>query len=182
MFLLEKNPLIAAVRTKKELKEAVLSPCSVVFILSCNILTIEENIAFVKEHGKAVFIHIDLAEGIGKDNFGVGYIAKCKADGIISTRSNIIRMAKEVNLKTVQRFFIVDSHSIDTALNAINISGADMAEIMPGIMPSVLKAIKDKIKIPLIAGGLVMTKQHIINALEAGAYAISTSRKELWYM
>ena len=182
MFLLETNPLIAAVRNQDELEKAIKSPCCVVFILSTDILKLEQSIFLVHKNNKSVFIHIDLAEGIGKDNAGIGFVSKCGADGIISTRSNIIKTAKDWNLKTVQRFFIVDSHSIETALDTIKTSGADMIEIMPGIMPSVIKNLTEKIKLPVIAGGLIQTKPQIVEALEAGAYAISTSKAELWYV
>ena len=36
--------------------------------------------------------------------------------------------------------------------------------------------------IPVIAGGLIETKQELTEALKNGAEAISTGKKELWYM
>lgn len=182
MFFLESNPVIAAVRNNYELQQAVKTNCSVIFLLSTNILEINEQIEVIHGYEKSVFIHIDLAEGIGKDNYGLNFIKQCKADGIISTRTNLIKAAKEIGLKTVQRFFIVDSHSIDTALESSKISGADMVEIMPGIIPSVMKVLSHKLSVKMIAGGLIDTKQQIIEAINAGAYAVSTSKKELWYL
>ena len=35
--------------------------------------------------------------------------------------------------------------------------------------------------LPVIAGGLIETKDEIFAALSAGASAISTGKKELWY-
>ncbi len=182
MFLLENNPVIAAVRNKYELQQAAKTNCSVIFLLNTNILEISEQIKIVHDNDKSVFIHIDLAEGIGKDNYGLSFIKECKADGIISTRTTLIKAAKELDLKTVQRFFIVDSHSVDTALESAKISGADMVEIMPGIIPSVMKLLSHKLNVKMIAGGLIDTKQQIIEAINSGAYAVSTSKKELWYL
>jgi glycerol uptake operon antiterminator len=55
------------------------------------------------EAGKKIFIHIDLADGLGKDKTGVEYLASCGADGIISTRAQLIRFANDAGLLTVQR-------------------------------------------------------------------------------
>ena len=75
--------------------------------------------------GKYVMVHIDLAEGIGKDRAGIEFLAGCGVDGIISTRSQIIRFAKDLHLLTVQRFFALDSkgmESIDDAIRNYNFS------------------------------------------------------------
>jgi hypothetical protein len=42
-------------------------------------------------------------------------------DGIISTRTNIIKFARQEGLTTVQRFFIVDSHSVDTTVELVQL-------------------------------------------------------------
>lgn len=102
-------------------------------------------------------------------------------DGIISTKTNIIKLAKEEQLSTVQRFFIVDSRSIDSTIESIKQSKTDMIEIMPGIIPKAISKIKKEIFIPIIAGGLIETETEMKAALDAGAYAISTGSKALWY-
>ena len=63
-------------------------------------------------NNKIIFIHIDLSEGIGKDRSGIEYLSRSGADGIISTRANLIRIAKEFGLLTVQRFFAYDSQGV----------------------------------------------------------------------
>ena len=90
-------------------------------------------------------------------------------------------MAKEEGLLTVQRFFIVDSKAILTAYDAINASNPDMVEIMPGLMPEIIKKFVEKVKPSIIAGGLISTREQIEQALKAGASAISTGKEELWY-
>ncbi len=125
-------------------------------------------------------MHIDFAEGVGRDRAGLLFIQNLGIDGIISTRANIIRMAREFGLATVQRFFIVDSHSVDTAVESIKVSKPDTIEIMPGILPRTITKFKERVKMPVIAGGLIETKGDIIGAIAAGASAISTAKKELW--
>ncbi|MEG1186186.1 MAG: glycerol-3-phosphate responsive antiterminator [Oscillospiraceae bacterium] len=181
MMNLEENPLIAAVRTEEDLAEAILSPVHVIFLLRCNILTLAEEIKKAHAGNKVIFVHADLAEGIGNDKFGIGFIKDSGADGIISTRTNIIRFAKEWKLQTVQRFFIVDSHSIDTAIDTIRTSRPSMIEVMPGVVSKIVKKFYESVHLPVIAGGLMETKKEVLEALDAGASAISTAQKELWY-
>ena len=53
-------------------------------------------------------------------------------------------------------------------------------EILPGIMPKIIKKIKNILNVPIIAGGLIDEKEDVINALKAGAEGISTTDKNLW--
>ena len=176
---LECFPIIAAIRNDRW-QLAVDSPAEVLFYLEASILTVKEHIRQAHEAGKVIFIHMDLAEGIGKDKAGLQYLVRCGVDGIISTRVNIIKAAKELDLFTVQRFFIVDSHSVDTTVEAIKSSKADMIEIMPGIVTKVVADLKSRLSIPIIAGGLIETRKELEEATKSGASAISTSKQELW--
>ena len=50
---------------------------------------------------------------------------------------------------------------------------------MPGVIPKALRPFSRQ-EIPVIAGGLIETKQEVTAALFAGAIAVSTGKKELW--
>ena len=56
----------------------------------------------------------------------------------------------------------------------------DMAEVMPGVCPRVIRRLTEAGRLPVIAGGMIETKEDMIEALSAGAAGVSTSRKELW--
>ena len=178
---LMKNKVIAAVRTHEELMEAAQSDVKIVFDLAPDILTLEESVNTLHRTGKKFFIHLDLADGIGKDRSGIAYAKNAGVDGIISTRSGIIKVARELEVFTVQRFFIVDSHSIGTTVDALKSSKAHMIEIMPGSVTKVIKRLKANIEVPIIAGGLIETESEALLALKSGASAVSTGAKELWY-
>ena len=68
MLHLEKNPIIAAVRNEEELLEAVKSPVEIIFLLRASILTLKQRIDTVHEAKKLIFVHADLAEGIGNES------------------------------------------------------------------------------------------------------------------
>jgi len=174
------SPVIAAVRTDEEFEAAILSPADTIFFLYPDIM--ELTYIARKAHGrnKQIFIHIDLTTGLGKDQSGLEFAKNARIDGIISTRASMIKLAKKCGLQTVQRFFIVDSRSIDTTVETIRDSKADMVEIMPGIALKSIEKLKARIQPPIIAGGLIETEQEVTLALQSGASAISTGQASLW--
>ena len=175
-----KKKIAAAIRTEKDFSTALQSRVDVVFLLYSNIMTLEENTRKVHEAGKKIFIHMDFAEGLGKDKVGIEYLAKVGVDGILTTRTNIVRMAKEFDLITVQRFFLVDSHSLATSVESIRISNPDIIELMPGIVTKKIREFNAITDVPIIAGGIIETEEEVRAALEAGADVVSTGEVELW--
>lgn len=174
------DPIIAAVRDEQGFSAALDAPPELIFLLKSSILDIREHIARAHEKGKKLFVHVDLAEGIGKDEAGMAHLASLGVDGIISTRTGIVRAAKELGLICVQRFFMIDSRSVDTAAESLVQSRADMVELMPGVACKAITKMKSRTRVPIIAGGLIDEKSEIIAALSAGATAISTGNAELW--
>lgn len=170
----------AAVHTKEQLESALNSDVSSIFHLEPNIKTLSETVKAVHKKGKRLFIHMDLAEGIGKDKYGVEYVKELSVDGIISTRASIIRYAKENELFTVQRFFIVDSQAVATTVESVKNSKPDMIEVMPGIAVKAIERLRTQVMVPIIAGGLIETEEEISEAIKSGAVAVSTGKAELW--
>lgn len=172
--------IIAAVRNATELEFAAKSGVEIIFMLAPNIAQLKTQIDMVHAAGKKIFIHLDLAEGIGKDEYGILFAKEQGVDGIISTRTNIIKLANKAGVFTVQRFFIVDSHSVDTTVESAKLSKADMIEIMPGTVSKVIKKLKKELDMPIVAGGLVESHEEIQDAIECGAAAISVGKREFW--
>ncbi len=174
------TPVIAAVPDILW-KKAVSSPARIIFCLKANLLSIGERIAEAHKKGKAVFVHIDLAEGIGKDKTGLEFLANCGVDGIITTRGNLVRTAKEMGLITVQRLFALDSQGVSGIKDLVSGANPDYIEIMPGVIDKITSRFADG-DIPVIAGGLIETKSEVTSALSCGAVAVSTGKEELWYL
>ena len=150
------DPVIAAVRTEAEFHAAVRSAVGAVFMLKADLMTLP---------------------GLMR---GVEFVAKSGADGIISTKNHMIVMAKEAGLGTVQRFFIIDSGSVVSALDSVRQSKPEYAELMPGVIPKAIKSFVEKAGIPIIAGGLIESEQDVRTALGAGAEGVSTGCRALW--
>ena len=82
---------------------------------------------------------------------------------------------------TVQRFFALDSQGVDSIQELLDNSCPDLREIMPGVIGKIIKRFANA-KVPLIAGGLVETKEDVTSALKLGAFAVSTGKEPLWYI
>lgn len=177
---LEQDPVIAAVSDDKW-ESALDSPASVLFYLSADLLTVQQRITQAHDADKSIFIHIDLAEGIGKDKVGIQYLTSAGVDGIISTKAQLIRFAKDQGLLTVQRFFALDSKGMESIEDVLQNTKPHCMEIMPGVIGKAISRFS-KGHIPVIAGGLLETKSEVTEALRCGATAISTGAKELWYL
>ena len=177
---LEDNPVIAAISDDKW-HDALESPVQVLFYLSANLLTVKERLRQAHEAGKLVMVHMDLAEGIGKDSAGIQYLAACGADGIISTRANMIRLAKNHGLVAIQRVFALDSKGMDSIDEMIKNANPHLIEIMPGVVEKAILRFSGG-KTPVIAGGLIETKSEVTGVLRCGAIAASTGKKELWHV
>ncbi|MBQ6846055.1 MAG: glycerol-3-phosphate responsive antiterminator [Oscillospiraceae bacterium] len=177
---IRKNSVIAAVRSVEDFSKAIKSETEIIFDLNPDISDVKKKVAAAHRFGKKLFIHLDLAGGIGKDTSGILFVKDIGVDGIISTRANIIKSAKAAGFFTVQRFFAVDSQSVDTAVESLKSSKADMVEIMPGVVTKVITALKDRTNVPVIAGGLIECEAEILEAFEMGATAVSTGKTELW--
>ncbi|WP_315522611.1 glycerol-3-phosphate responsive antiterminator [Fusobacterium massiliense] len=179
--LLERNPVIPAVKDSITLEKALYSSNEIVFIIMSNIINIKDYCEKLKLKGKKVYIHIDMIDGLNSTNNGIDYIVNSvKPEGILTTKSNVVAHAYKNNMNVIQRFFILDSLSYEKALQNIKENKIVAAEIMPGLMPKIIKKISSQTNVPIITGGLIKEKEDIINAINAGALSVSTTEVELW--
>ena len=180
--LLELNPIICAIKSDEHLEDAANSDGDIVFLLNEDILSLKDKIEFLHKHNKKVFVHIDMITGISSSPIAVDYMKnELNLDGIITTKTNIVKRAIELDLKVVQRFFFIDSMSLENAIESLRKVKPDAIEVMPGVIQKVIKKMnKTYPNIPIICGGLIDRKEEIINGLAAGAMAISTTDINMW--
>lgn len=180
---IEINPIIAAINELDQLDEALNSPCEIIFLLTGNIFNLKEIANRVKSKGKGLYIDIDLIDGFSKDTWGLEYIVKnIYPDGIITSKENLVRLSKDLGSFTILRLFIMDSISLKNGIQSIKTSRPHAVEIFPGIMPKIMKMVYEKTKTPIIASGLIMDKEDVIEALNSNAIALSSNNINVWYM
>ena len=184
---IEAAPIVAAVKDDQGLEKCLTSDVDAVFVLYGDICTISGIVARIKDSGKIAMVHMDLITGLSPRDISTDFIRKyTKADGIITTKGNLISHAKEIGLATVLRYFVLDSMAlinIERQAHQNRDSQPDMIEILPGIIvPKMIRKICAKSRVPVICGGLIQDKEDVMNALSAGAAAISTTCPEVWFM
>ena len=180
--ILEDNPIIPGIKDDTGLEAVLNSDCKIVFILYGNVLNISEIVRKIKERGKMAFINVDLLDGFSSKEIVIHYLKQnTQADGIMSAKASMIKAAKAQGFFTIHRFFLIDSLSFQNLDRQIEISGPDCIEILPG-WPKVISWVTEKINMPVIAGGLVCDKDSVVEALKAGAAAISSTNTEVWSM
>lgn len=172
---------IAAVQREEDLDRALQSSVNVIFLMTGSILGVKQLVDRIKEANKYVFLHMEFIEGIATDRSGVAYVAQIiQPTGIISTKTNLVRAAKEIELMAIQRIFLIDRSAVARGIKAVEQSGPDAIEVMPGIMPRIIREMTLMTPLPIIAGGLVGNQEEIDEGLRAGALAISTGTVHLW--
>jgi glycerol uptake operon antiterminator len=164
----------------EDLEKSLTLGSRIVFVLFGDLLTIPNIVGRLKSAGKVVMIHIDLIEGLSAKEVAVDYLwENTGADGILSTKPNLIKHAKNRGFLTIQRFFVLDSMALVNIEKQFPLEYADAMEILPGVMPKVIAKIVHITKKPIIAGGLVSDEEDVRNSLKAGAVSVSSTNPDL---
>lgn len=181
--ILEDCPVIAAVKDETGLKECLYSESQIIFLLFGDICSVGRYVEIAKSAGKMVFVHMDLINGLGNKEVAVDFIREhTGVDGIISTKPQLVKRAKELGLFGILRIFVIDSMAFGNIEKRCASLVPDAVEILPGLMPKIIKKLCSTVNVPIIAGGLISDKEDVMNALNAGAVAISVTNQRVWFM
>lgn len=179
--LLEQTPVVAAIKDETGLAACKKSDAKVVFVLYGSVVDIANIVRIAKAAGKAVIVHIDLIDGLAARDVAVDFLVQnTQANGIISTKPALVRRAKEKGLVGIRRFFLLDSLAMRNMEKQLAADAPDLVEVLPGTMPKTLRQVVAKTKVPVIAGGLIADKEDVVNALSAGAVAVSSTNAAVW--
>lgn len=178
---MEPKGIIPAIRHLKVFEKALNSSHEWIVLLETRLGHVKSVVRHARQANKKVLIHIDLIQGLKPDEYGIEYLAnEIKPDGIISTRGSVVELTKKHKLIAVQRLFLLDSLSLENYVNLNERYKPDYMEVLPGIVPDIIREIHQQTNIPIIAGGLIKKQSEVEEALAAGAIAVSTSCTDLW--
>ncbi|MDK2946471.1 glycerol-3-phosphate responsive antiterminator [Geotoga petraea] len=171
---------IPGIRDINEIKNACYTSSDVLFLLSGNINDLKGIKEICEQNKKKLLVNIDLVNGIAKDKSFLEFLkTQNLCDGIITTKSNIINIAKKLGFITIQRVFVIDSTSLNSISNLIEKTSPDAYEVLPSC------AAKNFIqkfgsRINVIAGGLIEDLEQVNDLIKYGVKAVSTSKNNLW--
>lgn len=130
--------------------------------------------------GKQALVHCDLIHGLAPDEYGAEYLARSFGpDGIISTKPAVVSACRELGVTSVQRAFLIDSSALSRALAGIEKAKPDYVELLPALCTAVFPAIRRRIGVPLIAGGLIQSRAMAEKILSRGVVAVTISMETL---
>ena len=180
----EANPVIAAVKSDEGLRHCLDTDIGIVFTLYGDLGSIENIVKQIKDAGKIAMVHIDLVNGMQPKEVSLDFIRnRTGADGIITTKYSLVQHAKNLELNTILRMFMLDSKSMETLdrYSRQDSVQPDIMELLPGtLLPDVIRRANQICRVPVMASGLISRKEEIMNALKNGAISISTTNETLW--
>ncbi|MCR2803592.1 glycerol-3-phosphate responsive antiterminator [Paenibacillus soyae] len=175
------NPIIASITSDEQLAQAIRSQVTRINLMTGDISTLGDVVGQLHEAGKQVYVHMEMMQGIGRDASAIHYLARTfEVDGIITTKSQAVAAARLAGIRSIQRIFAIDSAAVDTGIRMIASSKPDEVELMPGLMPRIIREVRAKMSRPLIVGGLIRYKEEAREALDNGADFVSVGNSELW--
>lgn len=177
------DPVVAVVRDAKELDDALVSRVSAIEFRAGDLRTLPREVARAREAGKAVFLYPELISGLGRDPAAIEFLCGyARPNVVVSTKKQILQKARACGLTTIFQIFMIDTQAFETGIQAAAKTDCDAVEIMPGAIPHIVREVCGLIELPVLCAGLVKTTAEIEVLLAAGASAVATSRRPLWFM
>jgi glycerol uptake operon antiterminator len=173
--------ILPAMRNLKQLEQLLNSQFEYIVLLEVHLSNLKSIKAEANKHGKKLIIHADLIQGLKTDDYAAEFLCNdiCPA-GIISTRANMILKAKSKGIIAIQRMFLLDTIALEKSYSLLERTKPDFIEILPGVIPQLISEVHARTGISIISGGLIRSEDHVQDALNAGAKAVTTSNAELW--
>jgi glycerol uptake operon antiterminator len=180
--LIERSPVIPAVRASEHLGAAIAAPSAVVYLLFGNVMTVPDIVRTLRAGGKTAIVNIDLLAGLDGSASAVQFLESCHVAGIISTHTETLRASRARGLLTVQRSFLLDSQAVGNGLRALDRFEPDAVELLPApVAPRVVATFsRAHPDVVLTAGGLVASLAEIDELVRAGVCAVSVSDPVMW--
>ncbi|PZD94778.1 glycerol-3-phosphate responsive antiterminator [Paenibacillus sambharensis] len=176
-----KERIIASITRVEQIEKVLASSVRRVNLMTGDITTLASIVKQLHEADKQVYVHMEMVNGLGRDTSAIQYMAQTfKVDGIVTTKSNAVAAARNAGIRSIQRVFAIDTAAVETAIRMIHTSKPDEVELMPGLMPRIIREVKGKVSQPLIVGGLIRYEEEIQEALDNNADFVSVGHHQFW--
>ena len=178
------GPVIASVNSPESFETALFAPTRTLYLLTGNPLTLPTLLKRARERGKLCLVNMDFLDGLARDRFAVEFLATSGAAGIVSTRFESLKAARNLGLITVQRTFAIDTAAVTASKKSLAQFVPNAIEVLPAMVaPRVGKELREtNPNLTIIGGGLIESVREIEELLTAGVDAITTSNPRLWFI
>ncbi|HEY1169241.1 MAG TPA: glycerol-3-phosphate responsive antiterminator [Candidatus Limnocylindrales bacterium] len=177
---LAESPCCAAITSDAHLEAALASTVSTIFILRGDGLELRPVVRRIHAAGKFVAVHLDLIDGLRPDRTAIAWLARAGVDALISSHGQLMAAVRRENMVGIHRLLLTRRGLLDSGLSAVTRSGADIVEVLPGVILPDVRALLPRLAVPLLAGGFIRTEMEARAVLAAGAVGVTTSTESLW--
>lgn len=173
--------VLPAIKKMKDFEMVLESNYEYIVILEIHISQLASVMKYAANKQKKIILHADLIQGLKSDKNAAEFLChNLKPAGLISTRGDVLKTAKKNNILAIQRIFLIDTIALETSYKLAANVQPDFIEVLPGVLPQYIQKVKNDTNIDIITGGLIDNEDHIKQALQAGAKAVTTSNTDLW--
>lgn len=174
------SPCCAAVTSMSRLEAVFESRVQIVFVLRADGLELRPLVRRLHAAGKLVAVHLDLIDGVRADRAGVTWLGRTGVDAAITSHGQLMGAIHRDGMLAIHRLLLVRRGLLAAALTAVTRSGADIVEVLPGVILPEVAGLLPELPVPLLAGGFIRTESEARAVLAAGAIGITTSAENLW--
>jgi glycerol uptake operon antiterminator len=175
------HQVIPAITNVKDLEYFLTLDHPICVVMSIHVSMIKRIVERLKAQNKTVWLHLDLIPGLSSDEHGAQYaIQFFGIDGIVSTKTNAIKAAKKKKVTAIFRIFLIDTASMEKSLTRVDEIKPDYIEFLPALAHRILPKIRERIRVPVIGGGLIQTRSDIEDCFASGMVAVTVSKTNLW--
>ena len=180
--LTKRFTVIPSIKRLGDLTAALKGDCSAILLTGADIANLKPLAEKVHAAGKEVLVNMELLGGFGRDQAGIKLLKNYYGvDGVMSTDSSRLGMARHAGLYTIQRFLISDSRALDTSTRILKGSAAHAAEILPAVIGvMIIEKLRQVTAMPLLAGGFIRTSSDLEQVQVAGFNGATISRRDLY--
>lgn len=155
---------------------------SAIEIRSGDLASLPALIDRVRAARKSVLLYPELIAGLGRDPAAIDFLCGyARPTAIVSTKKQILQKARACGLITIFQIFMIDTQAFETGIQTARRLDCDAVEIMPGAIPHIIREVSSQLPLPVLCAGLIKTEAEIHEVLKAGAQAVATSRRPLWF-
>lgn len=183
MIEIPERTVIPAVRHLKELEMAIEGASPYVLLTNVHIGNLEALSQKCVSAGKQVLVHCDLIGGFKPDRDGVRLLKNMfGVTGVLTQSAQVLSYAQKSGMYGIFRVFIMDSRSLDKALQILGDARPDGIEVLPGALADrywdLFEPFQDTTT--LIAGGMIVTAKERDALFSRGYSALTASSPGLW--
>lgn len=110
--------ILPAIKSMKDFEKIVGGEHTFIVILDMHLSKLASLKKLAREAGKKLIIHADLIQGLKSDRAAAEFLCQViKPAGLISTRAEVLRVAKKNNVLAIQRVFYLIRWLLKRAFN-----------------------------------------------------------------